>query len=225
MPHEITPIALRLPLRMGSVSGYLIATDDGYVLVDTGPSSARADLESALLDAGCKPGNLRLIVLTHGDFDHIGNAAYLRDRFSAKIAMHAEDAGMAERGDMFFNRKSGNAVFRRLVPVLYRFSKSDRFTPDVTLDEADDLSEYGLDATVIRLPGHSTGSIGILMAGGDLIGGDLFENTKQPALNGIMDDREAAAASVGRLKGLAIRTVYPGHGKPFAFDPKSFENP
>jgi glyoxylase-like metal-dependent hydrolase (beta-lactamase superfamily II) len=61
-------------------------------------------------------------------------------------------------------------------------------------------------------------SIGILTAGGDLFCGDLFENTKAPALNSLMDDATAAAASAAKLKGLPIGTVYPGHGQPFAMD-------
>jgi glyoxylase-like metal-dependent hydrolase (beta-lactamase superfamily II) len=48
--------------------------------------------------------------------------------------------------------------------------------------------------------------------------GDLFENPSQPVLNSIIDDPIAAQASVEKLKGLAVQTVYPGHGKPFAFD-------
>ena len=64
----------------------------------------------------------------------------------------------------------------------------------------------------------SRGSIGILTTGGDLFAGDLFESTKQPRLNSIMDDAAAAQASVEKLKGLTIRTVYPGHGQPFSLD-------
>ncbi len=50
---------------------------------------------------------LKLIVLTHGDFDHTGNAVYLRQRLGAPIAIHAGDAGMPERGDMFWKGKNG----------------------------------------------------------------------------------------------------------------------
>ena len=42
-----------------------------------------------------------------------------------------------------------------------------------------------------------------------------MENTDKPTLNGIMDDSAAAKASVEKLRGLPINTVYPGHGKPF----------
>ncbi len=65
-----------------------------------------------VVGAGCRPGDLRLVILTHGDFDHAGNAAYLRDRFSATIAMHRGDSGMAQRGDGFSNRRKGNVLQR-----------------------------------------------------------------------------------------------------------------
>ncbi len=85
---------------------YLIDTGTGYVLIDTGSSNQRAILEKNLTSAGCKPGDLRLIALTHGDFDHTGNAAYLRKKFGSSIAMHSEDCGMVEQGDMTWNRKN-----------------------------------------------------------------------------------------------------------------------
>jgi hydroxyacylglutathione hydrolase len=154
-------------------------------------------------------------VITHGDFDHTGNAAYLRGKLGAKIAMHADDSGMAERGDMFWNRKSGNTLIRTLAPVLFRFTGSSRFTPDVTLEDGSSLSEYGCDATVLSIPGHSKGSIGILTASGDLLCGDLFDNTKKPALSSIMDDPAAARASLEKLRRYTIHTVYPGHGRQF----------
>jgi len=218
MSSGIQTITLALPYRLGSVNCYRIATDTGYVLIDTGPSSKRADLEQALEGAGCQPGDLKLIVLTHGDFDHTGNAAYLRRKFGAKLAMHAADFGMIERGDMFASRGKSNPIFKAIAPLLFKFGAADRATPDIKITEGFDLSEYGLDAKVVSIPGHSQGSIGILTTNGDLFVGDLLENTKQPALNSIMDDRAAAQASIEKLKDLSIKTVYPGHGTPFSMD-------
>lgn len=213
--QEARAIALPLPFRMGSVNCYLVGTDGNFVLVDTGPSSGRAVLERTLVGAGCVPESLRLIIITHGDFDHTGNAAYLRAKFGAPIAMHAGDAGMAERGDMFWGRKSGNGLIRALAPALFRFGKPDRFTSDVLMEDGFDFAAYGFDAKAIALPGHSIGSLGVLTADGDLFCGDLLDNTKRPALNSIMDDVEAGKASVARLRAMAIRRVYPGHGGPF----------
>jgi hydroxyacylglutathione hydrolase len=215
MPHEIITIRLSLPLKLGNVNCYLMKTDGGYVLIDTGGSNKRAELEKELENAGCRPGNLKLIVLTHGDFDHTGNAAHLRQRFGSQIAMHADDSGMVEHGDMFLNRKRPNMLARKLVPTLFRFGRAQRFTPDIYLDEGDDLSEYGFDARVVCIPGHSKGSIGILTANGDLLCGDLFENTDKPVLNSLMDDLAAANASLEKLANLEINTVFPGHGEPF----------
>jgi len=217
-------ITLSLPLRMGTVNCYLVRTESGFVLIDTGSSNRRAELQKALDGAGCVPGSLKLIVLTHGDFDHTGNAAFLRARYGGRIAMHRDDAGMAERGDMFWNRSSGSAVLRLVAPLLFGFSQSKRFRPDLHLADGDRLTEHGLDATVLSLPGHSKGSIGILAAGGALAPapgqvlfcGDLLENITKPASGSIVDDPAACGASLEKLQALGIGTVYPGHGRPFA---------
>ncbi len=221
VPENIKTIPLSMPFRLGSVNCYLIQTGASYVLIDTGGANQRAELEEALESAGCRPGDLNLIALTHGDFDHTGNAAYLRDKFDAPIAMHPDDAGMAERGDMFWNRKQPNLLVRLmapLLPTLLGFGQSQRFRPDVSLEQGYDLAEYGLAARVLSIPGHSRGSIGILTEAGDLFCGDLLENRDEPALNDLIDDLAAAQASLEKLKSLDIKTVYPGHGQPFPLE-------
>jgi hydroxyacylglutathione hydrolase len=218
MSQPISIITLPLPLGMGSVNCYLLQAGDGYVLIDTGAPNARDILRGELDSLNCQPGTLNLIVLTHGDFDHIGNAAHLRTAFGSRIAMHTEDARVAEVGDMFVNRKKSNFILRALVPRLIGFGKSERFTPDALIGEDYALSPYGLEAKAITIPGHSKGSIGILTADGHFFCGDLFDNTKKPALNSLIDDRDAALQSAAKLSSLGIRTVYPGHGKPFSMD-------
>lgn len=202
------------PVYLGRMTGncYIVEAGAGIVLVDTGKASKRVRLEAELSGAGCRPGNLNLIILTHGDFDHSGNCSYLREMYGAKIAMHSGDSGMVERGDMFWNRTTGNILLRKLVNSLFRIR---RFKPDILVEDGFDLSSYGLDAKVLHLPGHSKGSIGILTAGGELFCGDLFVNVKKPEINSLIDNRADADDSVRRLKELDINTVYPGHGTPF----------
>lgn len=214
MPPEIKAIRLPLPFPLSSVNCYLIKTDSGCILIDTGCSNSRAELEREL--GACRePGGLRLIVLTHGDFDHSGNAAYLRQRFGARIAMHRQDSAMVERGDAFEGRQGGNFFLRMLVSLIFRFGRSSRFKPDLYLDDGDDLAEYDLEAKVLHIPGHSRGSIAVLTAGGQLFSGDLVVKKNRPVRNSLIDDPAAASASIERLKRLKIITVYPGHGKPF----------
>lgn len=218
MAASITTIALPMPMGLGVVNVYLLRAGDGFVLVDTGAPNAQARLQTALEDLGCRPGRLTLIVLTHGDFDHTGNAAYLRRRFGCPIGMHADDAPMAERGDMFVNRKKPNALLRHLIPRVIGFDTTRRFAPDLLLSEGGSLAEYGLEARVVAIPGHSRGSMGVLTSEGDFFCGDLYQSNRRPSLNSLMDDPATAVASHARVNGLGIRRVYPGHGAPFSLD-------
>ncbi len=79
MMHEIQIIPLKVPC-------YLVKTSSGFFLIDTGDSSDCANLEKALGQAGVTPENLKLVLLTHGDFDHTG-ICILQQTYGAKIAM------------------------------------------------------------------------------------------------------------------------------------------
>jgi glyoxylase-like metal-dependent hydrolase (beta-lactamase superfamily II) len=215
MNSQIQTIPLPMPFHMGLVNSYLIQKDGAFFLIDTGSSYSRKVLVAVLENAGCQPGMLNLIILTHGDYDHTGNAAYLRKLFGAKIAMHAADAGMLTRGDMFEGRKRPNALIRKLIPMLSGFGKAERCAPDILLLDGEHLSAYGLDARVVGIPGHSQGSIGILTVDGELFCGDLLENLKKPALGSIMDDVPTARTSLQKLRDLNVQVIFPGHGRPF----------
>lgn len=216
MTQQIIPLRLPLLLKLSHVYSYLIRTDDGFFLIDTGMTNARHQIESALEHFCTQPGDLKLILLTHGDFDHTGNARYLRDKFRSRIAMHQGDAGMLENGDMFWNRKVSNNLLKKLMPIFIHFGEREECTPDVLLTDGESLIDFGLDARVLNTPGHSSGSLCILTDSGDLFCGDLFINSsKKPMLNSMMYDKPAGIASYERLKALPIKMVYPGHGSPF----------
>ena len=211
-------------LDFGGINCYLIKTDIGHILIDTGFPAKRADLEKELSSAGCKPGDLKLVVVTHGDHDHAGNCAYLREKYGAKIAMHADDLGMVERGNMDWNRKAKadkvSIVFAAmgLIAPLFKPGKFETFNPDFTIEEGYALSPYGFDAQVLHLPGHSKGSIGILTTGGELFCGDLIYNFFGRPDCLYINDLADFNASVEKLEKLNIKTVYPGHGRPFSME-------
>jgi hydroxyacylglutathione hydrolase len=215
---DIRTLCLTLPLRVNTVNCFLLRTEAGWILVDTACSRNRAELVTEMKRAGCPPGKLRLILLTHGDFDHAGNARHLRDVFAAPIAMHRDDVGLVERGDMFWNRGRGNALVKAVAPVLFRFGRSERFSPDLLVDDGDDLAEHGAGMKVVHLPGHSKGSVGLLTDRGELFCGDLLINERKPVLNYRIADAAAARASVEKLRGLRVRRVIPSHGGQFEMD-------
>lgn len=93
------------------------------------------------------------------------------------------------------------------------------FTPDVLLEDGQDLGPWGLDARVLHLPGHTAGSIGILTGDGELFCGDLLDSMLGgPSLEFFIDDMTAANASLARTRELDVAEVHPGHGKPFRLE-------
>ena len=74
-------------ITLDFVNAFLVKAKDGYILIDTGMPDQWEELEKALISAGCLPGKLKLIILTHGDWDHTGNAPKLREKYSIRIAM------------------------------------------------------------------------------------------------------------------------------------------
>jgi hydroxyacylglutathione hydrolase len=218
---EVTSSAITT-IGLAGVNAYLVRASDGFVLVDTGKPEKRADFEARLERTGCRPGDLRLIVLTHGDYDHAGNAAHLREKYGARVAMHRDDVGRVERGDWSLAMKPKPDKFPLLFRAVAKFVRPgpfETFTPNVLVEDGEDLGDCGLDATVLHLPGHTSGSIGVLTGAGELFCGDLMDSMLgRPSLEFFIDDMAAAEASLSRLRCLDVRTVYPGHGKPFRLE-------
>jgi hydroxyacylglutathione hydrolase len=215
MSHEIKAITQKYLM---AVNCYLVKTLSGYILIDTGLPKRRNDLVRELETASCNPGDLNLIIITHGHLDHNGNTAYLRERYDTKIATHSGDSAMTVSGDMFRGMKGLTVAIARIILPLIGLSRYDSFTPDIILEDGHDLTEYGFDARVVHIPGHSKGSIGILTTEGDFFCGDLLVNMDKPEKNTLIDDSAELDASIERLKTLEIKTVYPGHGKPFLME-------
>jgi hydroxyacylglutathione hydrolase len=206
-----------IALNLGGVNCYLLKSSAGFLLVDSGYSSKRRQLVQSLERAGCRPGDLKYVLLTHGDSDHAGNAAFLQKEFHALVGMHPDDFGMVERGDMNWNRKpraDKMSLVMKVAGAIVRMISRQRFEtfkPDLAIDDGREFSQEGFGAKVVHIPGHSKGSIGILLKNGDLLCGDFLYAV--PGMN-YVDDSEARAHSLMKLQKLGIKKVFPGHGKP-----------
>ncbi len=129
-------------ISLGGVNCYLIKEGENFFMIDSGFSSKRADLDKRLECAGCRRGNFKLIILTHGDFDHAGNGAYLREKYGPIIAIHRDDAKMVELGDISVNRNArpdrvtlSFRVIRLLAPMLLPAGQFEKFNPDILLED------------------------------------------------------------------------------------------
>jgi len=208
-----------VPIKLGMVNAYLLRAREGFVLVDTGLFTGWEKLESALKAAGCLPDGLNLVVITHGDFDHTGGCAQLQQRYGAKIAMHEADVRQVETG-VSLEREIGFPLFKvimflRKVKRRGHTPEFQTFEPDLELTDGQSLEEYGVDAKILHLPGHTPGSIVVLLANGDVIAGDTVSNMVKPGRSPFIWDRAQLRENIGKLKRMDLGTIYPGHGRPF----------
>jgi glyoxylase-like metal-dependent hydrolase (beta-lactamase superfamily II) len=222
-------------ISLDGVNCYLGKQENKFVLFDTGGhlnmdkifDNRGKRLKSELENNGCTRDNLTLIVLTHGDSDHTANANYLRNEFHAQIAMHEGDLPLVDNPTV--EKALDNFKFQSL---LYKFMSLfikktivkvtqkvlddfQTFKPDIFVSDGYSLTEYGFDATILHIPGHTLGSIGILTASGDLISGDTLANVKKPGPAPNALNFKQLSQSITRLSTMNIRMVYPGHGDPF----------
>ena len=207
-------------IELTFVNAYLVKLNEGFVLIDTGLAMHWEKLERELLTAGCLPDNLNLIIITHGDFDHTGNCARLQEKYKCKVAIHKDDSLMVENGLLLKrNRRTLSAILFSLIRMLFRRKFTfDKFKPDIYLSDGQDLNEYGFNATVVHIPGHTKGSIGILTDDGYFFAGDTFINRKNPEVANLIENPVDLKKSIDRLKKMNIRMIYPGHGRPFKME-------
>lgn len=202
-----------LRIKLGKGNCYLVQTDEVKILVDTSNPGWKNRVEKRLNNAGISPNHIDLVILTHGHPDHSGNAAQFRRDYGMDVAMHPDDA---RRGKELLSR----GVKGRMLKNLSNTSVKDALPikPDIELADGMSLAAYGLDATVIHLPGHTAGSVGILFDDGRLIAGDMYMNFDKPSLALIAEDFAQLDQSHAKLCEYdSITTVYPGHGDRFEF--------
>ena len=78
------------PLRLGINRCYIIK-DEGMIMIDGGPPGKLKQIQKFLEANSLPAGEIQLIILTHGDFDHIGSAKDIKDLTGGMIAIHAND--------------------------------------------------------------------------------------------------------------------------------------
>ncbi|MFG6364186.1 MBL fold metallo-hydrolase [Schaedlerella sp.] len=195
----------------GMVNTYLLKGKNGAVLVDTGET---ADREKVL--KACENENVRLLLLTHGHIDHIQNGAYLARKLHVPIAMHQKDAELIR--NQFAQALEGTGLFGKILAAASRSkmkkNQIEPFDPELFLREGDSLEPYGVQASVMELPGHTKGSIGLDVEGRAVIVGDALMHMLRPGAASIYADREKLKESAKRITALGNRTIYFGHGTP-----------
>ncbi len=117
----------------------------------------------------------------------------------------------------------GKVVRNVVAPLTLTFVRLPSLVPDLLLgDEGLELEKFGVEGRVVHTPGHSPGSVSIVLPSGEAFVGDLAMNGPpmclRPSFGIFAHDSELVPASWHRLRALGVRTVYPAHGRPFPAD-------
>jgi glyoxylase-like metal-dependent hydrolase (beta-lactamase superfamily II) len=204
--------------RLG-ISNVFLVKGERALLVDSGRASDFDKLLAVMRGTGVRPEELSLILHTHAHWDHCGGALRLREMTGVRVAVHRADAEMMRGGHNGVLRPTG-PMGVLLKPFLDR--RYTGFEADILLDDEMDLRPYGIEARVIATPGHTAGSVSVLMADGEAIIGDLLMGgyaggvllPHRPTLHYYAEDLAALRASVRKVLTHAPHTIRVGHGGP-----------
>jgi N-acyl homoserine lactone hydrolase len=175
-------------------------------LIDLSEVNADTLLENALKKQGLGPDDFRYVILSHLHADHAGGARIFQDA-GAEIVVHEDEHRAVTKvweAENFFVRKDWNFLSQRSLNLMYG---DQEILPDLW---------------TVSLPGHTPGSMGVLLrldtTGWVLLAGDSVATHGAygpPSLPNFVNwNNESAAASCQKIEGFAADLdafIFPGH--------------
>jgi hydroxyacylglutathione hydrolase len=210
------------PVRLGVDHCYLLQ-GDGIIMIDGGaPNQAKRFLK-ALQGLSIQPRDIRLLVLTHAHWDHIGSARAIKELTGAPIALHRQEKEWLEKSltPLPPGVTTWGRIFANLMSLYMPLVHIPATDVNIVLSDTEvSLADYGIPGQIIYTPGHSMGSVSILLESGEAFVGDLamseFPLRLTPGLPILAENMQKVRGSWNVLLGRGAKTIYPAHGKPFS---------
>jgi glyoxylase-like metal-dependent hydrolase (beta-lactamase superfamily II) len=197
-----------------TANSYLAIDPDGLTLIDAGlPRSGRKILRY-IESLGYKDGDLRRILITHADSDHVGGLAELLRASPARVCASAIEAEAIRSGQASRPLKL-TGIQKALFSLLEFFVKVAPSRVDETLADGQSLPVLG-GLRVVATPGHTPGhlsffayEIGVLFCGDSM---RCPEGQMRVSQGWNTWDEERALGSAKAQAALGARIVCAGHG-------------
>ena len=222
-------------VRMGTtmVNWYLVADEGGITVVDAGLPKYRPQLEPGLELLGRGASEIRAIVLTHSDGDHIGVAEELRAELDVPVFVDPADEATALKPKP---KKTDGSFFPHLLhPTAYRLFwhftlngvKPKAIAEVRTYEPGVEVDVPGRP-TVVPTPGHTTGHVALnFPSHGALFVGDALctwnpmtgRRGSQLFPRALNTRSRQARESLAAIEPLEADLVLPGHGEPWTGGP------
>jgi glyoxylase-like metal-dependent hydrolase (beta-lactamase superfamily II) len=199
-------------LKLSISNAYLVRGERCF-LVDTGCESDYLLLKKQLAKEGFGFEDIACILHTHGHGDHTGCSARLQKEFGTPTVLHAADELLVLRGSNGI-LKPASILGRLMKPFVDKPFPS--FHPSMTLVDPAELSSLGFPGYAIHTPGHTAGSIS-LVVGDSVILGDLASGSPLggATVHLFVEDLAMLQRSIECVLATGARHFYPGHFSSF----------
>jgi len=195
------------------VNAYLIVDADGLTLIDTGLARNGKQILNYIAGLGYSPQDLKHIVITHADGDHVGGLAALKAASGARVYASPVEAEAIAAGRMSRELKL-RGLLKWLFAAAAPLFKVKPAAVDERVADGQVLPALG-GLRVVATPGHTPGHISLFApAAGVLFVGDSLVSEREglrPSRGANTWDKAKALESVRLQAALGAHVVCPAH--------------